>query len=152
MEIQETFTDPEIYSRPMNVKVTGTLNLDTDLLGYRLCGERKGIKTPDRHAFRGAEVIQTDQGCTGGAQTIRGQFTISISENPTIPSIMTVSVMEGLLFLGPAPMTPIGQNRFLFGSNPIEFVKDAQGRVTHFTATLSKASWSDGGCPTASKA
>jgi hypothetical protein len=36
-----------------------------------------------------------------------------------------------------APMVPISETQFLWAdSNRIEFVKDAQGRVTHFSAVF----------------
>jgi hypothetical protein len=31
------------------------------------------------------------------------------------------------------PLIPISDSLFLLGTNPLEFVKDARGRVTHFT-------------------
>ena len=40
------------------------------------------------------------------------------------------------LFLGPVPLVPISNSRFLLGPNPMEFVKDKEGRVTHFAATF----------------
>ena len=56
-------------------------------------------------------------------------------ENPTIPSLWSVTLMDGALYMVGAPMVPISETQFLWAdSNRIEFVKDAQGRVTHFTA------------------
>jgi hypothetical protein len=63
-----------------------------------------------------------------------GTYDFRFPENPTIPSMMVVTANEGMLFLGPVPLVPISETRFLLGPNPMEFVKDAQGRVTHFSA------------------
>jgi hypothetical protein len=40
------------------------------------------------------------------------------------------------LFLGPVPLVPLSDSRFLMGPTPLEFKKNAQGRVTHFAATF----------------
>jgi len=42
---------------------------------------------------------------------------------------------NGELFMHGAPLTPLSQTQFVWaGSNRLEFVKDAQGHVTHFVA------------------
>src|SRR5262249_56276894 len=40
LEIQETFLDPTVYSRPLTVNVKGTLVPDTELLEY-VCAENE---------------------------------------------------------------------------------------------------------------
>lgn len=136
MEIQETFEDPEYYSRPMNVKVTGTLVPDTDLLEY-ICAENER----DRPKMIGtaAEVRKQYTPVKVAPEILAqyaGTYDFRFPENPTVPSLMVVSVNDGGLFLGPVPLVPIAENRFLLGPNPMEFVKDESGRVTHFSATF----------------
>jgi len=136
MEIAETIEDPEFYSRPMNVKVTGTLVPDTDLLEY-VCAENER----DRPKLIGSasEVrkqytpVKVDPAVLA---QYAGTYDFRFPENPTIPSMMVISVNEGTLFLGPVPLVPIAESRFLLGPNPMEFVKDKEGRVTHFSATF----------------
>ncbi len=70
MEIAETFTDPEFYSRPMNVKVTGTLVPDTDLLEYVCARERAGSTEADRNGVGGAEAVHAREGCACGARAV----------------------------------------------------------------------------------
>ena len=65
-----------------------------------------------------------------------GTYDFRFPENPTIPSMMVVTASDEMLFLGPVPLVPISESRFLLGANPMEFVKDARGRVTHFSATF----------------
>ena len=65
-----------------------------------------------------------------------GTYDFRFPENPTIPSIWQAAVAEGTLFMNGAPLVPIAETRFLLGTNPLEFVKDKQGRVTHFSATF----------------
>jgi hypothetical protein len=135
MEIQETFTDPEYYSRPMNVKVTGTLVPDTDLLEY-VCAENE----KDRPKLIGtaSEINKQNQPVKVAPAVLAqyvGTYDFRFPENPTIPSLMQVALNEGMLFIGPVPLVPISETRFLLGPNPLEFVKNAQGRVTHFFTT-----------------
>ena len=136
MEIQETFTDPEYYSRPMNVKVTGTLVPDTDLLEY-VCAENER----DRPKMIGtAAEVQKQYTPVKVAPEILAQYAgtydFRFPENPTVPSMMVVTANDGGLFLGPVPLVPISESRFLLGPKPMEFVKDTDGRVTHFSATF----------------
>ena len=43
IEIDETFRDPDIYSRPLTAKVRATLVPDTDLLEYVCAGNRRTV-------------------------------------------------------------------------------------------------------------
>jgi hypothetical protein len=136
LEIEETFTDPEFYNQPLNAKVTGTLVPDTDLLEY-VCAENErdrpkliGTSAEIRKQYTPVKVAPDVL-----AQYV-GTYDFRFPENPTIPSMMQVSLNGDALFLGPVPLVPISESRFLLGPNPLEFVKDAQGRVTHFSATF----------------
>lgn len=135
LEIQETFTDPEYYSRPMNVKVVGTLVPDTDLLEY-VCAENE--KDRPKLIGKASEVMKQNQPVKVAPAVLAqyvGTYDFRFPENPTIPSLMQVALNEGMLFIGPVPLVPISETRFLLGPNPLEFVKNAQGRVTHFFTT-----------------
>ena len=135
LEIQETFTDPEYYSRPMNVKVVGTLVPDTDLLEY-VCAENE--KDRPKLIGKASEVMKQNQPVKVAPAVLSqyvGTYDFRFPENPTIPSLMQVALNDGMLFIGPVPLVPISETRFLLGPNPLEFVKNAQGRVTHFFTT-----------------
>ena len=45
---------------------------------------------------------------------------------------MSVTLADGTLRLGGAPLVAISDTQFLWGSNQLEFVTDQRGRVTHF--------------------
>ena len=135
LEIQETFTDPEYYSRPMNVKVVGTLVPDTDLLEY-VCAENE--KDRPKLIGKASEVMKQNQPVKVAPAVLSqyvGTYDFRFPENPTIPSLMQIALNEGMLFIGPVPLVPISETRFLLGPNPLEFVKNTQGRVTHFFTT-----------------
>ena len=66
-----------------------------------------------------------------------GTYDFRWPENPTVPSLWSVTMANGELFLVGAPLTPLSETQFLWaGSNRVKFVKDAQGRVTHFVSTF----------------
>jgi hypothetical protein len=57
-----------------------------------------------------------------------------------VPGTYNVTMTAGALFMdvegkGKIPMTPVSETVFYLLDARIEFVKDAQGRVTHFTRT-----------------
>jgi hypothetical protein len=136
LEIQEAFTDPEIYSKPIDAKVTGTLVPDTDLLEY-VCAENER----DRPKLIGtASALRRQYAPVTVAPAVLAQYVgtydFRFPENPTIPSMWQVTMADGTLMMSGAPLIPISNTRFIFGSNPLEFIKDAQGRVTHFSATF----------------
>jgi hypothetical protein len=132
IEIQETLEDPEIYKRPLGVTVTATLVPDTDLLEY-VCSENEkdrpkliGTLSQAQKAFTPVKVDPKVLAAYPGTYDFR------YPENPTVGSLMLVTLSDGVLRLGGAPLIPMSDTKFLWGSNPLEFVRDAQGRVTHF--------------------
>ena len=136
LQIEETFTDPEFYNQPLTAKVTGTLVPDTDLLEY-VCAENErdrpkliGTSAEIKKQYQPVKVAPTVLAQYAGTYDFR------FPENPTIPSMMQVALNGDTLFLGPVPLVPISESRFLLGPNPMEFVKDKDGRVTHFSATF----------------
>jgi hypothetical protein len=137
MEIQETFSDPEIYSRPMTVQVTATLVPDTDLLEY-VCSENEkdrprliGTVSADEKAIKPVKVAPEIL-----AQYV-GSYDFRWPENPTIASLWPVTLTDGQLFLQGAPLTPLSETLFYWAAgNQLQFVKDAQGRVTHFVVVF----------------
>jgi hypothetical protein len=133
MDIEETLEDPEIYSRPLKVSVRATFVPDTDLLEY-VCSENEkdrpkliGTLSETQKAF---EPVKVDASVLA---RYAGVYDFRMPENPTVGSMMVVTFADGVLRLGGAPLIAMSETRFLWGSNPLEFVTDAQGRVTHFS-------------------
>ena len=136
LEIEETFHDPHVYGRPLSVRVKATLVADTDLLEY-VCAENE--KSRDRLIGTLSEVHKSVTPVAVPASVLEqyvGAYDFRFPENPTIPSIMSVTLTGDTLRLGGAPLVPISETRFLFGSNPIEFARDKHGRTTHFVVTV----------------
>jgi len=139
MEIQETFSDPAVYSRPLTVTVKATLVPDTELLEYVCTQNEKdrqgkhlvGSVTEEMKAIKPVKVAPEIL-----AQYV-GTYDFRWPENPTIPSLWPVTMANGELLLQGAPLTPLSETEFLWASaNRLRFVKDTQGRVTHFVCTF----------------
>jgi hypothetical protein len=137
LEIEETLEDKEIYARPLQARVTGTLVPDTELLEY-VCTENErdrqrliGTVTEERSAVKPVTVA---------ASILRqyvGTYDWRWPENPTIASLWPITMMDDMLFLQGAPLVPLSDTVFVWAdSNRLEFVKDPQGRVTHFRLTM----------------
>lgn len=138
IEIEETFVDQELYARPLTATVKATLVPDTDLLEY-VCTENERDRRGDRLIGTATEARKTivPASVPGGvlAQYV-GLYDFRWPENPTIPSLWPVTLTNGQLFLHGAPLTPLSDTRFVWAdANRLEFVQDAQGRVTHFVMT-----------------
>lgn len=134
MEIEETFTDPETFSRPLKVRVTATLVPDTDLLEY-VCTENER----DRHRLVGtvSANIKTLTFVTVSPDVLAqyvGSYDFRWPENPTVPSIWPITMANGELLLQGAPLKPLSETEFVWAdSSRLTFFKDARGRVTHFS-------------------
>jgi hypothetical protein len=135
LEIQETFQDPEIYSRPLTVTVRATLVPDTDLLEY-VCSENEKDRQGRLLVGTATEEMKAIKPVKVSPQILSqyvGTYDFRFPENPTVPSLWPVTMANDELFLQGAPLIPLSETEFLWaGSNRLEFVKNAQGRVTHF--------------------
>ena len=135
MEIEETFSDPAVYSRPLTATVKATLIPDTELLEY-VCAENEKDRGDQRLIGTASEELKavTPVKVAPGllAQYV-GSYDFRFPENPTVSSVWPVTMADGQLFLHGAPLIPLSETQFVWASgNRLEFFKDAQGRVTHF--------------------
>src|SRR5262245_23541964 len=137
IEIEESFRDPDIYSRPMTARVRATLVPDTDLLEY-VCAENE--RDRGRLIGTAAEDQKTITTVTVAPQVLAqyvGSYDFRWPENPTVASLWPVTMENGQLFLQGAPLTPVSQTEFVWAAgNRLEFFKDASGRVTHFVVVF----------------
>jgi hypothetical protein len=137
MEIEESFSDPDIYSKPLTAKVRATFVPDTDLLEY-VCAENE----KDRHQLIGtaAEEQKSIKAVKVAPEILSryvGSYDFRWPENPTVSSPWPVTIEEGQLFLQGAPLIPLSETEFAWAAgNRLRFFKDTSGRVTHFVITL----------------
>src|SRR5436190_4551945 len=130
MEIEETFSDPAVYRRPLTVTVKATLVPDTELLEY-VCAENEkdrqgqhfvGTVSEERKAIKPVKVAPEIL-----AQYV-GTYDFRWPENPTVPSVWAVTMANGELFLVGAPLTPLSETQFLWAdSNRLEFEASPYG-------------------------
>ncbi len=139
MEIQETFSDPDVYSRPLTVTVKATLVPDTELLEY-VCSQNEKDRQGQHLVGTISEEMKAIKPVKVAPEILAqyvGTYDFRWPENPTVPSMWPVTMANGELFLHGAPLIPLSETQFLWaGSNRLKFVKDAQGRVTHFVGTF----------------
>ena len=137
LEIEESFRDPDIYSRPLTARVKATLVPDTDLLEY-VCAENE--KDRDKLIGNDAEEQKGIKPVKVAPEILSqyvGDYDFRWPENPTIASVWPVTMEGGQLFLNGAPLIPLSQTRFYWAAgNRVEFFKDASGRVAHFVVVL----------------
>lgn len=136
MEIQETFSDPAVYKKPLTVAVKATLVPDTELLEY-VCAENEKDRRNQHLVGTTSEEMKRAKPVKVAADVLAqyvGTYDFRFPENPTIPSLWQIAIANGELLLQGAPLVPLSDTLFLWaGSDRLQFFKDAQGRVTHFT-------------------
>ena len=131
--VVETIGYKDIYSRPLSVTVEVTLVPDTELLEY-VCVENEkdraqlvGTVSQDMKAAKPVKVAPAI------LEQYVGTYDFRWPENPSVSSPWPVTIANGDLLMFGVPLVALSETKFLWAAtaNPIEFVKDAQGRVTH---------------------
>jgi hypothetical protein len=135
MEIEETLSDPALYSRPIALTVKGTLVPDTDMLEY-VCAENEKDHRDHHLVGTSAEEQKSVKPVTLPANVLSqyvGSYDFRWPEQPTIASIWEVTMRDGMLFLAGAPLISLSETQFVWGGGErVRFEKDAQGRISHF--------------------
>jgi hypothetical protein len=135
MDIEETLADPKIYSKPWTIAIHANLIADTEMI-ESVCAENekdrqhlvgKASDKPEKRAKVAPEVL---------ARYV-GIYELRLPENPTqvIPIPVTLSGGELLIdLLGrKSELIPLSDTLFSSAGNPITFVTDDKGVVTHLS-------------------
>ena len=134
MQIVETFSDPKMYTRPWSVTIDAGLITDTEILEYVCAENEQDVK----HLVGKASDSKKNSVKLAPEILARyvGTYDFRFPENPTqtVPVVVTLSGGElSMEFLGgKQPMYAMSETRFTFDGNPITFVMDDRGRVSHF--------------------
>jgi hypothetical protein len=129
MQVQVTYDDPEVLTRPLVMSVSVNYAADGDMLEYvclegerdakHLVGTAKAVANPspavlERYAgeYRFRDGVVTSRGLYGRDQVI--------------------SVLNGQLYMKDFPLLPQTETRFDSTAGTVEFQMDSNGRVTHF--------------------
>jgi hypothetical protein len=135
MDLQVTLEDPTVYAKPLTVTAGGSFVPDTDLIEFVCENEKDRAHLVGRTAAEKTVVVPR-----ATLATYVGVYDVTDSRSPITGGArqtFTVSLEGDQLLLdmrgkGKIPMIPLSQTTFsprLLGT--YEFVKDANGRVTH---------------------
>ncbi len=135
MELHVTLADPSVYAKPIALSAGGTFVADTDLIEYVCENEKDRAHLVGRTAQEKTVVVPR-----AVLATYAGVYDVTDSRAPVAGrprQVFTVTLDGDQLYLdmagkGRIPMIPLSQTSFsprLLGT--YEFVKDADGRVTH---------------------
>lgn len=138
MEIKETIDDPGVFNKAFTITIKAEIVPDTEILEY-VCAENE----KDRQHSVGTISDSRPPAVTvepGVLTQYIGSYEFAYPENPTVSGTFNVTMADGALFMdtegkGRAALTPISDSVFYWREARIEFMKDAQGAVTHFTRT-----------------
>jgi hypothetical protein len=148
MELKTTFEDPKAYTRAWTISMNVDLRPDTELLEY-VCNENERdvqhivVTEEDRKKNRtkvtvAPEILAKYAGVyemvdhNGRPIDRQGK----VIEPGGKPETFTISVAEDHLVVelfgaGKIPLSTVSETTFTVAGQPVEFAKDAQGRVTH---------------------
>jgi hypothetical protein len=129
MEIEETFSDPGAYSRPLTVKVSATLVPDTELLEYVCTENEKDLREGHLVGTAAEDVkavtpVKVDPAVLA---TYVGAYNFAFPENPTVFSVWPVTMADGQLFLVGGPLVPVSDTKFVWAGG--ESARIRQGRA-----------------------
>lgn len=148
LELKTTFDDPKAYARPWTISINAELTPDTELLEY-VCNENERdvqhivVTEEDRRKNRtkvtvapeilakyagvyemvdhnGRPVDRQGKVVAQGGKAVT--FTVGVAEDHLVIQ---------LLDAGKIPLKTESETTFSVAGQPLEFVKDAQGVVTH---------------------
>src|SRR5262245_308688 len=123
MDFDITIDDPKVFTRAFTIKTQRTLQADTELLEDVCENERSRAHFSVDTRFKLSPAV---------AATYAGVYELAAGQE------VTVTAVEDLLFVKglnepKLPLLPQSNTRFMSTATPagFEFVKDAQGKVTH---------------------
>jgi hypothetical protein len=137
MEIVETLDDSKVYARPWTITINADFIPDTELIEF-VCAENE-----KDHVHLVGKASDDKKYAVQVAASILskyvGAYEFSFPENPTLVITSNVTLSGGELFMDTEgkdkiSMIPLSETLFSLLGDRIEFVKDAQGRVTHFVS------------------
>ena len=141
MEISETIDDPKAFNKPFTITVEAEIVPDTEILEY-VCAENER----DHRHLVGTASDSKPAAVTVATEVLAqyvGSYEFAYPENPTVPITFTVTLSSGTLFMemegkNKTALIPVSDTVFFRRAARIEFVKDAQGVVTHFTTAFAE--------------
>jgi hypothetical protein len=133
LEIEETITDPAVFTRPVTVRLGAQYVADTELLEF-ICAENE--KSREHIVGVASELVKRDLDL---AVTVSpdilaryvGTYDFRIPENPSTPLLFELTLDGDRLLMGGAPAIPLSETTFAGPFGRFEVALDANGVATH---------------------
>lgn len=133
LEIEETTTDPAVFTRPVTVKLGARYVPDTELLEF-VCAENEKSR---EHVFGSAsDLLKKDleMAVTVSPDILAryvGTYDFRIPENPATPLLFELTLEGDRLLVGGAPAISLSDTTFAGPFGRFEVVLDPSGVATH---------------------
>jgi hypothetical protein len=135
MQVQVTYDDPEVLTRPLNISVAVKYAADSDMLEY-VCNEDE---KDTQH------LVGTAKGVAHLAPALLAKYAgeYRFREGPAgskefFGPVQVVSVLHGQLYMKDFPLIPQTETRFDSTAGTIQFVSDSSGKVTHLVLSAAE--------------
>ncbi|HXP88575.1 MAG TPA: hypothetical protein VN841_27845 [Bryobacteraceae bacterium] len=133
MEIQETFDDPQTFTKPWSITIQADLALDIDIIEY-ICAENE--KDAKHLVGKASEAVEDakKRAVKVAPEVLAkyvGTYESHALENPVTARLTHVTVKDGVLFGESSAAIPLSDTVFFWGGTRHEFVMNEQGVVTH---------------------
>lgn len=134
IDLQQTFEDPGVYSKPWTVNVKVDFVPDTEMLEY-VCNENE----KDHARLIGKASDEKKNAVKVARQVLAryvGAYEFRSTEDPQIVTVVNVTLMGDDLFLDiggkdPQAMIPLSETTFSTFGSRLEFVMNQKGLVDH---------------------
>ena len=140
LDIEETLVDPDVFAKPIAVRLGAEYVPDTELLEF-VCAENE--KSHAHIVGTASDLVKRDleKAVTVSPQILAkyvGTYDLRLPENPTTPMLFSITLDGDHLLLGGGPLVPFSETIFGGMGGRIEVVKDATGSVTHLLIRMSE--------------
>lgn len=125
IQYQITFDDPETMTRPLTLQRVRNYLADTDML-ESVCENERDASHMVGKATKGIKLNQSVLAKYAGTYDLR-EGERGVPRQP-----ITITLVNGQLYVGALPLIPESETRFHYFSNQVDFSQDAAGTVTGF--------------------
>ena len=125
IQYQITFDDPETMTKPLTLQRIRNYQADTEML-EGVCENERDASHMVGKATQGIKLSPSVLARYTGTYDLR-------EGEPGVPrQPITITLVNGQLYVGAEPLNPESETRFHWGFNQVDFSHDATGMVTGF--------------------
>jgi hypothetical protein len=140
LEIEETLTDPSVFTRPVTVRLGAQYVPDTELLEF-VCAENEKSRAHFVGAASDVFKEYLEMAIKVPSDILAryvGTYDFRIPENPTTPLLFSLTLDGDQLLLDGAPLIPLSETTFGGPFGRVEVVLDARGVAMHLLVRTSE--------------